>query len=121
MSGLIFRNGQREGSVSWLSVFAGPLLSAFVAAMSAGLVTYVGVQKEMASLSVSVQKISQEVTKLTSDQDNFFKSQYLPLLLKVEKQASEIAETKSSVSILKEEMRMYHPVGLYNETRHIRK
>ena len=121
MSGLIYKDGRKEGSNSLLSIFAGPLVSALVAALSAGIITYVGVQKEMVALSTNVSKISQNVDKLTAEQDNFFKSQYLPLLLKVEKLSADISEARSSFSILKEEMRMYHPVGSLNETRHSRR
>lgn len=110
MSGLIYKNGQKE-SINWMSLLVGPLLTSFLAAVSAGFVTYVGVQKEMASMSNDVNKLSKSVDKLTTEQDSFFKSQYIPLLLKVEKHDAELSDNRASMNLLKEEIRLHHPVG----------
>lgn len=105
----MYRNAEQP-SYNWLKSLAAPVLSAIIAATVAGFTQYVGIQKEMVALTSNVTRMSNSIEKLTTDQDTFFKSQYLPLMIKVEKQQSEIAEMRANVSAMKEEVRMYHPV-----------
>lgn len=96
---------QSEKQLSpWWKPFLGPL----VAALLAGASSMIAVQREMASLAVSVDKMTVSIDKITDEQTNFFKGFYVPLALKVEQQGAAINSLNVNVTNLKDEMRYIH-------------
>lgn len=88
----------------WVKSILGPL----VAALIAGFGAFISVQKEMAVVASSVDKMSVTLTKVAEKQANFFETFYLPLAVKVEKQESMIQETRTTLQFIKDDIRMYH-------------
>ena len=66
-------------------------------------------QKEMSSVTTSVDRMSAAMDKIADKQTTFFESFYVPLALKVEQQGSSISNINNSINSLKDEMRYLHP------------
>ena len=88
-------------SSGWLKHFIAPLAAALIAAFGA----FVSVQKEMSVVADSVSKMSVTIEKLSDKQTHFFEAFYMPLAIKVEKQDTEIKETRGMINLIKDDIR----------------
>lgn len=105
----------KKQSNSILSNILGPIIAAVLAASMAVAGHYITMEKQLARIDSSVNTLNKTIEKVSDEQASFFKASYVPLMIKVEQQSAAIADLKAADVQMKEEMRLFHPIGNYRD------